>query len=140
MRLMLCPALPVPLARLLQEALAPEGWQVLHFSDRFPPDTADQHWMLTLLAESEPTVLLSGNEIYLTNPAGQYLWRQIGLTGLLLPPGWKTPDPLVVAGKLLLLWPKVRDWLRDAAPPQALILPVTGHKLRVMTADGFTAH
>lgn len=122
MRLLVAPSISPILARALAVLLAPEGIEVLHHTDRFPSDTSDQHWILTLAAEGG-WVVLTADPALLAGPAGRLCWRQSGLVGLVLSPAFRTLRPAEAAARLLFLWPRLEGWAKTAESGQAALVP-----------------
>ncbi|MFD2265316.1 hypothetical protein ACFSM5_20600 [Lacibacterium aquatile] len=123
MKLLVAPSLPPILADALALLLAPEGIEVVHHSRRFPTDTSDQHWILTLSAEDAGWVVLTADPALIASPAGRLCWRQSGLIGLVLSPAYRNLRPAEIASRLLALWPRLKDWAAGAKGGQAAIVP-----------------
>lgn len=124
MKLLVAPSLPPALAGGLEAALGCDGVTVQHFSARFPADTPDTHWVLTLGGEPD-WVVLTADETLTASPAGALLWRQTGLRGLILAPAYRTLRPAAALGRLLYLWPVMVDWCGTAQPGEGAIVPAT---------------
>lgn len=122
MKLLVAPSISPLLARALAVLLAPEGVKVLHHNDRFPPDTSDQHWILTLAAEGD-WIVLTADPALLAGPAGRLCWRQTGLVGLVLSPAFRNLRPSEAAARLLFLWPRLEAWASTAFGGQAALVP-----------------
>jgi hypothetical protein len=123
MKLLVAASISPVLAQALAILLAPEEVDVLHHNQRFPTDTSDQHWILTLAAEGG-WVVLTADPALLAGPAGRLCWRQSGLVGLVLSPAFRSLRPHEAAARLLFLWPRLEAWAKSATGGQAALVPV----------------
>jgi hypothetical protein len=111
------------LAHALNVLLGPEGDQVIHLTDRFPPDTEDLVWMSALGDEGGWVVISADRRIH-RNRLEREAWRQSGLVVFFLTPQWRRLRNLEIAWRLVRWWPRIGDQVRIVAPPAAFELPL----------------
>jgi len=110
------------LARVLHTLLEPEGDQVTHLTDRFPPDTEDRAWIDALAAEGGWVVISADRRIH-RNRLEREAWRRSRLVVFFLSPLWRRLRNIEIAWRLLRWWPRIEEQTQLVAPPAAFELP-----------------
>jgi PIN like domain len=119
------------LAHGLNTLLEPEGDQVVHLSDKFPRNIADQDW-IEFLADEGGWVVISADRRIGRNPIEREAWRRSRLVVFLLAPQWGKSSSIEIAWRLLRSWVRIRDTAAMMEPPAAFEVPFSSTKLRVL--------
>jgi hypothetical protein len=90
------------LALALNTLLEPEGDQVIHLRDRFPPDTGDRVWIEALSAEGGWVAISADRRIH-RNCLEREAWRRSRLVVFFLSPQWRQLRNIEIAWRLLAL-------------------------------------
>jgi hypothetical protein len=117
------------LARALHALLEPDGDQVVHLSDRFPQNTADQDWIEVLAAEGGWVVISADRRIN-KNPLEREAWRRSRLVVFFLAPQWRKARSIEIAWRLIRWWPRIREQAAMVQPPAAFEVPFNFGLLR----------
>lgn len=110
------------LAHALNALLEPDGDQVVHLSDRFPPQTEDRAWIDALAGEGGWVVVSADRRIN-RNALEREAWRRSRLIVFLLAPQWGRARNIEIAWRLLRWWPRLREQVAIVAAPAAFELP-----------------
>ncbi len=121
------------LAHALNTLLEPEGDQVIHLTDRFPPDTEDRVWIDALAGEGGWVVISADRRID-RNRLEREAWRRSRLVVFFLGPQWRRARNIEIAWRLLRWWPRIEEQVRLVAAPAAFELPLAygSGRLRVL--------
>lgn len=118
------------IAAAINALVEPHGHRVIALRSEFPSDTEDLFWIEALGREVGWTVV-SGDANITRRVAERNAWRQAGLVGFFLAPGWRKLDPLIQTARLLMWWDKLvaqTDLIKGGAIFQLPINP--GSRLR----------
>jgi hypothetical protein len=94
------------IAVAINALVEPRGHQVVPLRRKFPPNTEDVVWIEAPGREGG-WVVISGDANISRRAAERQAWRQAGLVGFFLAPGWRKLDTLVQAARLLMWWDKL---------------------------------
>jgi PIN like domain len=119
------------LALALNALLEPEGDQVVHLRDRFPPDTEDLVWIEALSAEVGWIVISADRRIH-RNRLEREAWRRSRLVVSFLSSQWRRLRNVEIAWRLLRWWPRIEEQARLITPPAAFELPREYRRMRVL--------
>ena len=119
------------LAHGLNALLEPEGDHVVHLSDKFPRNTADQVW-IEALADEGRWVVVSADRRIDRNPLEREAWRRSRLVVFFLAPQWRRSSSIEIAWRLLRSWPRIREAAAMFRAPAAFEVPFSSGKLRVL--------
>jgi hypothetical protein len=103
------------LADAIHALAGPDGDQVIHLRKKFPPNTSDKDWILSLSAEGGWIVVCGDLDIIRTK-AEKPIWKSAGLIGFFLKKGWINIGPWDQAWRLVKWWPTIVAAARIAAP------------------------
>jgi hypothetical protein len=110
------------LARSLNVLLEPEGDQVAHLTELFPPGIEDRTWMSTL-AEKGGWIVISADRQIFRNRLEREVWRRGRLVVFFLAQQWSHARNVEIAWRLLRWWPRIRDQVAIVAAPAAFEVP-----------------
>jgi hypothetical protein len=79
---------------------------VIALRRKFAQNTADVVW-IEALGKEGGWVVISGDANITRRGAERKAWRQTGLIGFFLAPGWRKLDPLLQTARLLMWWEKL---------------------------------
>jgi len=94
------------IAAAINALVEPHGHQVVALRKKFAKDTEDVVWIGALGREGG-WVAISGDVNITRRAAERHAWRQAGLVGFFLAPGWRKFDPLIQTARLLMWWDKL---------------------------------
>lgn len=98
--------LSIHIAVAINALVEPHGHQVVALRRKFAADTEDVVWIEALGREGG-WVAISGDVSITRRAAERHAWRQAGLVGFFLAPGWRKFDPLIQTARLLMWWDKL---------------------------------
>ena len=91
------------IASAIDALVDPRGHKVVALRKKFPQNTDDEVW-IRALGQEGGWVVISGDVRIAKKPAERNAWRQSGLIGFFLAPGWRKFDPLIQTARLLMWW------------------------------------
>lgn len=106
MKLLIDNDLSPHIAVAINALVEPHGHRVTALRKKFAADTQDVVWIRVLGQEGGWTVV-SGDSGITRRAAERRVWRQAGLVGFFLAPGWRKLDPLHQAARLLMWWERL---------------------------------
>jgi hypothetical protein len=110
------------LARALNALFEPDGDQVVHLAERFPPKTDDRAW-IGALGEDGGWVVISADRRIFRNPPEREAWRRSGVVVFFLAPQWAKARHIDISWRLIRWWPRIREQVAIVAAPAAFELP-----------------
>lgn len=93
----------------------PDGDLVVHLRRKFPQDTDDIDWIVSLSKEGG-WIVISGDLDIIRTRAEKPVWKSAGLIGFFLKKGWINIDPWDQAWRIIKWWPTIIAQARIAAP------------------------
>lgn len=117
MKFFLDNTLPIRIAKGLDAFVSPEH-RVVHFRERFAPDTADAAWMSELCAEPGWVILTCDIRIG-RNPLEVEAWKAVGHPVFFLKTGWLSLSFWEQAHQVVKCFPRI---LETAAGPESGVM------------------
>jgi hypothetical protein len=94
------------IAVAMNALVEPHGHRVAALRAKFAQATEDVVW-INALGKEGGWVVISGDVNITRRAAERQAWRQAGLVGFFLAPGWRKLDPLLQTARLLMWWDKL---------------------------------
>lgn len=111
------------LARAIRALAQPDGQEIWHLRDKFPPSTKDLEWIGVLAQEGE-WIIISGDLDIIRTRAERPIWKSAGLTGFFLKKGWMALDPWEQGWRLVKWWPTIVKFAGTAPPGSTFAVPI----------------
>lgn len=115
--------LPPALTRGICALSEPEGHEVVHLRQKFPPNIADTNWIDRLGREGH-WVIISGDLRIFKNRHEREAWRSAGLTTFFLAKGWINHRFWDQAWRLVRWWPMIVEVAELFEPGAAFEVPL----------------
>ena len=125
--------MPVPLFRAIGvlEAAAEDPNTVVHLRDKFSPSTPDVSWIRTL-AEEREWIIISADYRITKNPANRKAWKESGLQGFFLKPGWAEQKLWLYASRFIGWWPNIVAAAKVMPKGSSFLVPFRGTKFETL--------
>lgn len=94
------------IADAINALVAPHGHRVTALRRKFAENTEDVAW-IEALGQEGGWIVISGDASITRRAAERSAWRQAGLVGFFLAPGWRKLDPLLQTARLLMWWERL---------------------------------
>lgn len=102
--------------------------KVVHLTNLFDANTADEVWMLNLAKEGD-WIVISGDLRISRNSAQRKAWLDSGLVAFFLAKGWTNLPLFDQAWRFLKWWPDIVAQASRIRPPAGFIVPIKQSKL-----------
>jgi hypothetical protein len=121
--------MPPKLAKTLSFMEGDDGIPVVHFKEKFPPDTPDIKWIEELTKESDWFVITRDNQIR-KRTHERKAWQESHIPIVFLQKSWINHDLWEIAWRLIKYWPKLKQYINQNRTNESFLLTING---KIMT-------